>query len=285
MPYSKRFWYNVGAVVLAVVVLAGFLLLRREKVQRASLFSTPEEVAEATDEPGLPFTISLPTATPAVASMATPSPVPVEPSPTPTLTREEQELLDADQREALERKIEEQRQQQERIERMRRQYVALAAEQSGQFKSGFARLRQLSQGKPSSKEVQGFLKEYQRTLKSFEAKRDSIKDFGSKDAVEEIDNRTGEIRSRLDVLMARVGRGDAEIPAEVVEEIGVSRARAYEVRAEILESLPSLVRPVGRPPRASSAPPTDRSAELSRDVLEFLFAHPGAAHRGPQRQR
>ena len=222
MPDSKKLWYNVGAVVLAVVVVVGFLMFRREEVQRASLFSTPEEVAEATDEPGPPFALSLPTATPGVAMTATPSPSPVEPSPTPTLTQEEMDLLTAEQREALERRIEEQRQEQERIERMRREYVALAAEQSEQFKSGFARLRQLSQGKPNSKDVQLFLKEYQRTLKSFDARRDGIKDFGSKDVVEEIDNRTGEIRSRLELLLVRLEQMRGEIPAEVVEEFEAS---------------------------------------------------------------
>lgn len=71
----------------------------------------------------------------------------------------------------------------------------------------------------------------------------------------------------------------------VVEEIGVSRARAYEVRGKLLAMLPALLRPVGRPPRPpSSAPPADLAA-LAGAVRDYLMEHPGAAETGPRRQR
>ncbi len=77
--------------------------------------------------------------------------------------------------------------------------------------------------------------------------------------------------------------------AEVLRESGVSRARAYEVRAAILDLLPSILRPVGRPLReASTSPDPDRPArqlELALEVNHYLRTHPGAAEEGPRRQR
>jgi len=50
MPYSKKLWLSAGAVVLAVIIVVAFISLRSEEVQRAALFSKPEEVVEATGE-------------------------------------------------------------------------------------------------------------------------------------------------------------------------------------------------------------------------------------------
>lgn len=50
MSYSKRFWFNAGAVVIAAAVVVGILLFRGEGVQRAPLFSGPREQAGAVDE-------------------------------------------------------------------------------------------------------------------------------------------------------------------------------------------------------------------------------------------
>lgn len=40
--------------------------------------------------------------------------------------------------------------------------------------------------------------------------------------------------------------------------------------------LPELVQPIGRPKNAASSPVSNASGELTRQVLQFLYAHPGA---------
>jgi hypothetical protein len=68
--------------------------------------------------------------------------------------------------------------------------------------------------------------------------------------------------------------------AEVVEALGTSRSQAYEHRQRILEILPSLERSRGRPNEPTTIPSEDTGA-LSREVVEFMFEHPGCvASRG-----
>ncbi len=56
-----------------------------------------------------------------------------------------------------------------------------------------------------------------------------------------------------------------------IEERGISLERAFEAQAAILERLHTLLEPSA-----------DRQGELTREVRDYLFAHPGAAQRGPQ---
>ncbi len=66
---------------------------------------------------------------------------------------------------------------------------------------------------------------------------------------------------------------------------GTSRSRAYEVKAAIIDALPKLVRPPGRP----AAPPPPRSSSetevITREVARYVMDHPGCVHGGPLRHR
>ncbi len=81
------------------------------------------------------------------------------------------------------------------------------------------------------------------------------------------------------------------LPHPTVDQImiatGATRSRAYELRDELIASLPSLQRGVGRP---SATPTTTTPDELqtllavARSALQFLIAHPGCIS-GTGRQR
>jgi len=67
----------------------------------------------------------------------------------------------------------------------------------------------------------------------------------------------------------------APTSSEVLRATGAARTTAYKVAGEIDGALPLLLRPPGRPP----APPPDVALDLAglhRQVLTFLFDHPGA---------
>lgn len=63
--------------------------------------------------------------------------------------------------------------------------------------------------------------------------------------------------------------------AEILDATRASKTRAYEIRAEILTILPSLLRAPGRPQDAPVA--VADTGAISRDILAFLMSHPGAA--------
>lgn len=63
--------------------------------------------------------------------------------------------------------------------------------------------------------------------------------------------------------------------AQVIEATGAGKTQAYELARRILAILLTLLRPPGRPP-APPRPPVDTGA-ITREVLAFLRAHPGAA--------
>lgn len=69
----------------------------------------------------------------------------------------------------------------------------------------------------------------------------------------------------------------------IIEKTAASRSSAYEVRSRLLEMLPSLVRPVGRPPAAVVTPPPETYA-ICREVLCFVMAHPGCVHGSAERR-
>jgi hypothetical protein len=70
---------------------------------------------------------------------------------------------------------------------------------------------------------------------------------------------------------------------QIVEKTGATRSSAYEVKAKLLDVLPSLLRPVGRPPAPASPPPPTAEA-LTHQFLRFVMDHPGCVHGGPDRR-
>jgi hypothetical protein len=72
---------------------------------------------------------------------------------------------------------------------------------------------------------------------------------------------------------------------QVIEATGASRSRAYELRDALLAGLPSLLRPVGRPPAPTRAADPDTAHELLGDVMTFVMSHPGCVYGGPERRR
>ena len=91
------------------------------------------------------------------------------------------------------------------------------------------------------------------------------------------------------LLAARTWLADLRLAhptvAEILAATGATRSRAYEVRDEILDLLPDLVRPPGRP-RVERGPPTDdRAGAITREILRFVMDHPGCVHGGRERRR
>jgi len=72
---------------------------------------------------------------------------------------------------------------------------------------------------------------------------------------------------------------------DVIQAAGVSRSRAYEVKAAVEAAVSDLVQPPGRPPVPAVEPSADSGAELSRELLRFVMDHPGCVHGSPERRR
>lgn len=81
------------------------------------------------------------------------------------------------------------------------------------------------------------------------------------------------------LLAANTYLADLGLPrptaAQVLDTTGAGKTQAYQLAKRILALLRTLLRPLGRPP-APAPPPVDTGA-ISRDVLAFLSAHPGAS--------
>jgi hypothetical protein len=73
--------------------------------------------------------------------------------------------------------------------------------------------------------------------------------------------------------------------AQVLTSTGASRSRAYELRDAVLAALPSLRRPVGRPPAPPRSIEPDIAYELRGAVITFMRNHPGCIFGGPERWR
>lgn len=74
----------------------------------------------------------------------------------------------------------------------------------------------------------------------------------------------------------------APTATEVIEALDVSRTQAYALRARIQALVPECQRPPGRP---SDPPAPTATPDLPRQVLRFVYAHPGCVHGGPERRR
>src|SRR5262249_18272700 len=64
---------------------------------------------------------------------------------------------------------------------------------------------------------------------------------------------------------------------------GASRSRAYELREELRHVLPSLLRPVGRPPSPPRNVDRDVALALCGVTMAFIKAHPGCVSERPER--
>ncbi len=84
------------------------------------------------------------------------------------------------------------------------------------------------------------------------------------------------------MLLVALGLPSPSVEA-ILEATGATRSRAYEVSAALIASLPSLLAPRGRPPKAPSAP-SHEAATLTGAVLVYVLTHPGCAHREDERQ-
>jgi hypothetical protein len=89
------------------------------------------------------------------------------------------------------------------------------------------------------------------------------------------------------LLLAHEHQRARGLPGPTVEQIvsatGVSRSRAYEVSDELRRVLPSLLRPVGRPPSPPRQVNRDVAYELRGAVMAFIRAHPGCVSEKPER--
>ena len=77
-------------------------------------------------------------------------------------------------------------------------------------------------------------------------------------------------------ILERLGLPHPSV-AGILEATGATRSRAYELRDALLGLLPSLVRPVGRPRNAVPEVESEAGGSLTREVLRYVTAHPGAA--------
>ncbi len=71
----------------------------------------------------------------------------------------------------------------------------------------------------------------------------------------------------------------------VIDAVGVSRSRAYEVKASVEVAMTDLVRPPGRPPAPAIESSPDAGAALSRELLRYVMSQPGSVHGGTDRRR
>jgi len=70
---------------------------------------------------------------------------------------------------------------------------------------------------------------------------------------------------------------------QILEATGATRSRAYELKDALLNILPTLERPAGRPP--AEPPPPKETTPVTEQVLDFLMQHPGSVTQHAQRRR
>lgn len=93
------------------------------------------------------------------------------------------------------------------------------------------------------------------------------------------------------LLGARAEFGRLGLPTpnvnQILEATGAGRSRAYEYKGVVLEALPGLARPAGRPPTAESPSPatTTTDGEITRAILDHVVKHPGCVYGGEKRRR
>jgi hypothetical protein len=74
--------------------------------------------------------------------------------------------------------------------------------------------------------------------------------------------------------------------AQILKATQAGRSRAYELRGQLAELLPTLQRPPGRPASLPAEPaPAGATEAVTQAALEYVMAHPGCVHGGPTRRR
>jgi hypothetical protein len=68
--------------------------------------------------------------------------------------------------------------------------------------------------------------------------------------------------------------------AQILAATKTSRSAAYELAAALLELVPTIAKPRGRPPKPPAAAPADEGTALTQAVLVFVMRHPGSARAG-----
>ena len=94
------------------------------------------------------------------------------------------------------------------------------------------------------------------------------------------------------LLVSRSLCEDLDLPAPDLAQIftatQATRSAAYVLSHALLELLPTLARPRGRPPKPAPSPGDSaldsETAGLCRAVLVYVMRHPGCVHRNAQRQ-
>ena len=93
------------------------------------------------------------------------------------------------------------------------------------------------------------------------------------------------------LLLARRFGQALELPipqvAQILNATKVSRSAAYEVTSSLVELLPTLVRPQGRPQKQApeeTSPSDSEAAQLTHAALEYVMRHPGCVHLDRVRQ-
>jgi hypothetical protein len=92
------------------------------------------------------------------------------------------------------------------------------------------------------------------------------------------------------LLVARMLLESAGLACHTVEALlqatHATRSRAYELSTALIDLLPTLARPRGRPTKAPSVTPAagEVIATVSREVLRYVTRHPGCVDRGAERQ-
>jgi hypothetical protein len=75
--------------------------------------------------------------------------------------------------------------------------------------------------------------------------------------------------------------------AQILDATKVSRSAAYKAMGALVDRLPTIVRPRGRPskPTEADVSPSSSAAALTRAVLAYVMRHPGCVHKDRVRQQ
>ncbi len=70
---------------------------------------------------------------------------------------------------------------------------------------------------------------------------------------------------------------------QILDATGATHTRAYDLKNALLDLLPTLERPAGRP--RAERPPQEETTSVTDQVLSFVMQHPGSVYQHAQRNR
>jgi hypothetical protein len=70
---------------------------------------------------------------------------------------------------------------------------------------------------------------------------------------------------------------------QILDATGATHTRAYDLKNALLDLLPTLERPAGRP--RAELPPQEETTSVTDQVLSFVMQHPGSVYQHAQRNR